>query len=65
MIPRFYMPQWLRMAGLTTPHAWALDAYQDLLVRGYTFPEVLPKVLVLGAFADVFFAIGVWRFRFE
>ena len=53
------------MAGLVTPHAWALDTYQDLLVRGYTFPEVLPKVLVFGAFAGVFFAIGVWRFRFE
>jgi ABC-2 type transport system permease protein len=64
-IPRFVMPQWLRVAGLVTPHAWALDAYQDLLVRGYNFWEVLPKVGVLGAFAIIFFAIGVWRFRFE
>jgi ABC-2 type transport system permease protein len=64
-IPRFVMPQWLRMVGLVTPHAWALDAYQDLLVRGYNFLEVLPKVGVLAAFAAVFFVIGVWRFRFE
>ncbi len=64
-IPRFVMPQWLRMVGLITPHAWALDAYQDLLVRGYNFWEVLPKVGVLGAFAVIFFGIGVWRFRFE
>ena len=64
-IPRFIMPEWLRIVGLVTPHAWALDAYQDLLVRGYTFWEVLPKVGVLGAFAVVFFGIGVWRFRFE
>ena len=64
-IPRFVMPQWLQIAGLVTPHAWALDAYQDLLVRGYTFLEVLPKVSVLAAFAVVFFGIGVWRFRFE
>ena len=64
-IPRFVMPQWLRMVGLVTPHAWALDAYQDLLVRGYNFLEVLPKIGVLGAFAVVFFGIGVWRFRFE
>ncbi len=64
-VPRFLMPSWLRMVGLVTPHAWALDAYQDLLVRGYNFVEVLPKVGVLGAFAVVFFAIGVWRFRFE
>jgi ABC-2 type transport system permease protein len=64
-VPRFVMPSWLRMVGLVTPHAWALDAYQDLLVRGYNLLEVLPKVGVLGAFAVVFFAIGVWRFRFE
>jgi len=64
-IPRFIMPEWLQTVGLVTPHAWALDAYQDLLVRGYTFGEVLPKVGVLGAFAAIFFGIGVWRFRFE
>lgn len=64
-IPRFVMPSWLRVVGLVTPHAWALDAYQDLLVRGYNFSEVLPKIGVLGAFAVIFFGIGVWRFRFE
>jgi ABC-2 type transport system permease protein len=64
-IPRFIMPEWLRTVGLVTPHAWALDAFQDLLVRGYNFWEVLPKVGVLGAFAVIFFGIGVWRFRFE
>ena len=64
-IPRFIMPEWLQTVGLVTPHAWALDAYQDLLVRGYTFGEVLPKVGVLGGFAVLFFGMGVWRFRFE
>lgn len=64
-VPRFVMPVWLRTVGLVTPHAWALDAYQDLLVRGYGLFEVLPKVGALAAFAVAFFAIGVWRFRFE
>jgi ABC-2 type transport system permease protein len=64
-VPRFVMPSWLKAVGLATPHAWALDAYQDLLVRGYGFAEVLPKVGVLAAFAVLFFVIGVWRFRFE
>lgn len=64
-IPRFIMPEWLRTIGLVTPHAWALEAYQDLLVRGYGLFEILPKIGVLAAFAVVFFAIGVWRFRFE
>lgn len=64
-IPRFVLPPWLRTLGLVTPHAWTLDAFQDLLVRGYSFAEVLPKVGVLCVFALVFFGIGVWRFRFE
>jgi ABC-2 type transport system permease protein len=64
-VPRFTMPDWLKTVGLITPHAWALDAYQDLLVRGYGLLEVLPKVGTLAAFALVFFTIGVWRFRFE
>lgn len=64
-VPRFFMPGWLKTIGLVTPHAWALDAYQDLLVRGYGLLEVLPKVGGLAAFAIVFFTIGVWRFRFE
>jgi len=64
-VPRFIMPEWLQTIGLVTPHAWALDAYQDLLVRGYGLLEVLPKVGALVVFAIVFFVIGVWRFRFE
>ncbi len=64
-VPRFIMPDWLQAVGLVTPHAWALDAYQDLLVRGYGLLEVLPKVGTLAAFAGAFFGIGVWRFRFE
>ncbi len=64
-VPRFIMPEWLQMIGLVTPHAWALDAYQDLLVRDYDLWQVLPKVGALLAFAGAFFGIGVWRFRFE
>jgi ABC-2 type transport system permease protein len=64
-VPRFIMPDWLKTIGLITPHAWALDAYQDLLVRGYGLLEVLPKVSGLTVFAIIFFAIGVWRFHFE
>jgi len=64
-VPRFIMPTWLQTIGLVTPHAWALDAYQDLLVRGYGLAQVLPKVGILAGFAALFFGIGVWRFRFD
>ncbi len=64
-VPRFVMPAWLQKLGLVTPHAWALEAYQNLFVRGYGLEGVLPQVAVLCAFALVFFGVGVWRFRFE
>jgi ABC-2 type transport system permease protein len=64
-IPRFVMRPFFRTIGLLTPHAWALDAYQDLLVRGYGFTAVLPSVGVLMGFAALFFLAGLWRFRFD
>lgn len=64
-VPRFLMPPALKTIGLITPHAWALDAYQDLIVRGYGLTDVMPKVGVLAGFALIFFVVGVRRFRFE
>jgi len=64
-VPRFIMPEWLRSAGLVTPQAWALEAYQDLLVRGQGLSEVLPEAGVLLLFAGAFFTAGIWRFRLD
>lgn len=64
-VPRFVMPEWLQLAGFVTPHAWGLEAYHDLLVRGMGLAQVLPKIGVLAAFAALFFAVGAWRFRYE
>jgi ABC-2 type transport system permease protein len=64
-IPRFVMPPAMQSVGLLTPHAWALEAYQDILVRGGDLAAVAPEVGVLLGFAALFFGLGVWRFRFE
>jgi ABC-2 type transport system permease protein len=65
MVPRVIMPDAMRTIGLITPHAWAIEAYQDVIVRDQGFASVLPAFAVLLAFAAVFFAIGVSRFRFQ
>jgi len=57
--------RFLQTAGLITPHAWALDAYQDVLVRGYGLLHVLPEVAALLGFSVVFFGIALWRFRWD
>ncbi len=62
-VPRFVMPDLLRNIGLLTPHAWALDAYLELLVKDGGLMDVLPEIGILMVFASVFFFVGVRRFR--
>jgi ABC-2 type transport system permease protein len=63
MVPRFVMPQFMQTLSFISPHAWALTAYQDILVRGYGVAEILPECAALLGFAAVFFGIALWRFK--
>jgi ABC-2 type transport system permease protein len=47
------------------PTTWAMQGMLDLVLRGRGFVDVLPEAGVLLGFAALFFAIGVWRFRYE
>jgi ABC-2 type transport system permease protein len=65
MVPRMAMPQSMQTVGLLTPHAWALTAYQDVLVRGAGLVSVLPAVGALLGFASLFFAVALVKFRWD
>jgi ABC-2 type transport system permease protein len=65
MVPRFVMPNFMQTLGLITPHAWALMAYQDILIRGYGIAQILPECSVLMGFAAVFFGVALWRFKWD
>ncbi|MBI3742286.1 MAG: ABC transporter permease [Chloroflexi bacterium] len=65
MVPLFVMPDFMQTLARITPHAWALLAYQDVIVRGLGTLQVLPNVTVLLGFAGIFFALALWKFRFE
>ena len=63
-IPRDWQPQLMQQIGLITPHAWALIAYDQLLVREHAnLAIVCDCCAVLLTFAAVFFAVGWWRFQ--
>jgi ABC-2 type transport system permease protein len=48
-----------------TPGAWAMDGFQNIVIRGMGFSSVLlPAAVVLG-YALLVFAIALWRFRDE
>ena len=65
MVPTFIMPAFMKTLSLFTPHAWALAGYHDVIMRGLGVQAVLRETGVLLAFACAFFAVALWRFRFN
>jgi len=65
MVPTFVMPDTLKTISLFTPHAWALAAYHDIIIRGAALEEIVYEIMVLIGFACFFFSIAIWRFRFN
>jgi ABC-2 type transport system permease protein len=52
--PLFIMPDWMQTLARVTPHAWANDAFNNLLLFGATTGDVLLNVAVLLAFGVAF-----------
>ena len=48
-----------------TPQFWTIQGIQDVVTRNLGPQAVLQETGILLAMAAIFFAIGVWRFRFE
>jgi ABC-2 type transport system permease protein len=65
LMPTYIMPGFLQTLSRFTPHNWAMQGFQDVLVRGYGLAGILPEAGALLGFAAVFFLIGVWRFHFD
>ena len=65
-MPRDLMPEKMKVASLVTPHAWALDAYSQLLGNPNPDPIfILGSCGMLLAFGAVFTAIAWWRMDLE
>jgi ABC-2 type transport system permease protein len=64
-VPTFFLGGFLGTIGKVTPQYWAVSAYTALFVRGQTLGDITMELAILGGFTLVFFAVGLWRFRFE
>jgi ABC-2 type transport system permease protein len=51
------------MVGKAMPSAWAMNGYQNILIRGQGLESAWIPTLMLLAYALGFFALAVWRFR--
>ena len=64
-IPLEFTSETVQTIGHLSPVAWAMDGYQNILLRGQGLESVLLPSAVLVLFALFFGALAVWRFRFD
>ncbi len=63
--PSFLFPAWLQKVTLAIPARWAVDGLDATTWRGASLLATLPTIGVLLAFAALFGALAVARFRWE
>ncbi len=51
--------------GHVLPSAWAMDGFQNIVLRGLGFSSVLLPAGILLVYALAFFGLALWRFKFE
>jgi ABC-2 type transport system permease protein len=51
--------------GHLLPTAWAMDGFENVVIRGLGLEAVLLPVGIMLAYALGLFALAMWRFRFE
>lgn len=51
--------------GHFMPTAWAMDGFQNIILRGLGLSSVLLPAAILLGFAVVFFALAVWQMKWE
>ncbi len=63
MVPVEVMPAGMQTVARFTPHAWAIDAFGELVLEDGTIVDIGTQLGVLAVFAVVFLALAAWRFR--
>jgi ABC-2 type transport system permease protein len=63
MWPLAIVPAPMRLAGHLFPHAWAMDAFIDLIAKDAGLAGIAGKLAVLAGFAAVLLALATWRLR--
>ena len=61
--PLFITPPFMQSLARLTPHGWANDALNRLMLFGAQFTDVVPSMAALVVFAAIFLAVALWRFR--
>lgn len=65
LFPRVLLPEMVQKLSIITPHAWALNAYQDLLLRNLPLSATLLNIGMVIMFGLVFYGFALVRFKYE
>lgn len=63
MWPLEVVPEFMRDLGHAFPHAWAMDAWIELIGQDAGFADIAPNLLALLAFVALLFPLATWRLR--
>ena len=61
--PLFITPPFMQSLARLTPHGWANDGLNRLMLFGAEFADVVPSMVALLVFAAVFLSLALFRFR--
>ena len=64
-VPTFVFPAWLQQFTLIVPVRWAVDGLDAMTWRGIGLSGAVMPILVLVAFAGIFWTIAAARFRWS
>lgn len=64
-IPWFTLGGVMGFIANLTPHAHAIQAFKGLTVEAWTLAQTMPHILAVFGFAALFFAVALWRYKFE
>jgi ABC-type multidrug transport system permease subunit len=56
-------PRWMRQAALAFPTTWAMEAFNDLMMRRRGFDAVLRPTLVIVGYGLLYLVVGLLLFR--
>jgi ABC-2 type transport system permease protein len=62
MLPREFMPAWLRSIGAFTFNGWAMDGFNSIFWRDMTISGILPECAVMAGIALVLTALSMSLF---
>ncbi|NRQ31686.1 ABC transporter permease [Nonomuraea sp. NN258] len=63
MVPLEAFGETMRVVAHLTPHAWAVEAFTELVREGGAVLDILPQLAILAGYALVLFTLGLWLLR--